>query len=120
MADSNPKRSYSQKASKVVTQHADRTMKSYLILESELHHIATLSTWATFFWSAFFSCGSLAFGLWSDMFIEGSPSPEAMKNMPPLQWAFVAGAALFLGLALWATRSKRSEVDRVKRESEGS
>lgn len=117
MPDSQSKGTYTQRASRVILQHANRTMKNYLVLESELDHIARLSTWAAFFWSAMFSCASFAFGLWSDLFIEGSPSKEATQHIPALEVVFVIGAILFFVLAIWATYSKRSEINRIKRET---
>lgn len=101
----------------ILTQHADRTMKSFLVLDGELKTLTTLNAWATLFFSLAGSTASLAFGLWSDMFIEGAPAENAKATVPVLEWLFVVLTVLFLGLAIWATCTKSSEVRRIKLES---
>jgi hypothetical protein len=117
-----PRSSYTTKgASKgaiLITEHSNRRMKSYLVLEGELIHISMLNGWMTLFISTCSGFFSLALGLWSGLFVEGSPSEIAKEYGRTLEVTFVGLSILFGFLAIWAYCNRKSEVDRIKRESD--
>lgn len=101
----------------VLTQHSDRTMKAYTVCDGELSTLSMLSTLTTICFSIAGTCITTAFGLWSGIFIEGSPSETAKNVVPVLVWGFGAVGLVFGSIGLWVTRHKNSEIDRIKRES---
>jgi hypothetical protein len=112
MGDSQPKTT--RRAPTVKTEHTARRMKSYMVYEWELRHAATLDGWTTLFSSLSSAFASLFLGLWTDLFVEGSPSEIASQYGMVLQWTFAAIAALF-GLLAWRAYSRRqSELDGIK------
>lgn len=119
MVEGQPKAIYVQRTSKVVTQHSDRNMKSYQVLEGELNQISMLNHMTTAFSSAATLCATIAVGLWSNIFVSVEPSREAKEFGTPIQFALLVTAFVFAVLSIWMMCNRRSMVNRIKRESGG-
>jgi hypothetical protein len=89
-------------------------VRLYPIIESELDSVAMLNSLATLFFSLGSSGFSIAFALWSGMFIESTPSEAAKQAMPVLICVFALVGCLFTGLGVWAWRRKGSELSKIK------
>lgn len=103
----------------VRTLYVRRTVKAYGLHESELNHLGFVTWLATTFFSLGGSFISLAAGIWLAAGLEPDPlSAEglvAVKIGAPV--AIVLGL-IFLGLGGWAAWSRKSDIDRIKDESE--
>ncbi len=101
----------------VVTQHTHRHMRSFHVLDDELDTLSTLGWQATLFYSLFGSFTAAAFGLWSGIYIEGSPSDKAKALIPFLIGGLVLVALLFLILGIITSYSKNSKVANIRSQS---
>ena len=111
------RRSY-RRGAVLTTEHKDRRMKSYLVLDGELKQISTLNGWATLFLSIGTFCLSIAVGIWSGLFVEGSPSEAAKEYGSIIEWTFFGLSIGFFVLAGLAVRSRNSEIHRIRSESD--
>ncbi len=114
MADEQPKTT--RRAPVVEVEHTKRKMKSYLVYEWELDQLSTLDGWTTLFGSVGSFFASLALGLWTDLFVEGSPSPAAQEYGNAMKWWFLGIAAIFYVCAALAWYKRWSKTDQMKRE----
>lgn len=117
MADTT-KRTYTKKGAVLTTEHRDRKMKSYLILDGELRQISMLNGWATIFISVGSFLGATSVGIWSGLFVESSPAQTAKEYGSVVAWTFAALAGGFFMLAWRAVKNRDSDIERIKRESE--
>jgi hypothetical protein len=112
------KNQLTKRSTTAVVVHSERKMKSYLVLDSELNHISTQNLQVSLFFSLMCTCASTAFGLWSSMLIDSSPSEMSQKLLPVLEYALLGAAAIFGTLGGLAFANKQSEVHRIMRESD--
>jgi uncharacterized membrane protein len=106
-----------QRSPVIVNEYNSRTMKSYLILESEMSTLSMLNTGATICISIATFFASIAAGLWSNVFVADKPSDLAQKYGSTVQNSSIVIALIFVGFAAWLIRSRGSLVTQIKRES---
>lgn len=106
-----------RRAPLITTIHNTRRVRSYVVFENELTLISMLNGGATLFFSLAATCAGMAFGLWSSLLIESSPSEKATVAVPPLTWLLVIATAVFAIVGTVCVLQRTSEVYRIKKES---
>ncbi len=101
----------------IVTLHSDRKMMAYTVYDGELTRISSLGTQTTICASIAGSCITTAVGLVSGIYIEGSPSEQARLVVPIVSVLLVIVAIVFACFGVFSYKAKKSEIDRIKRES---
>ena len=92
-------------------------MNIYPIQESELRSISMFNTMAMFFYSIGTGLLSFGFGLYANGAMQESLTPTGTilkEIVAPICWAV---SVCIYGLAIWSTKTKKSELGRILEES---
>lgn len=97
--------------------YVERNVKVFGVLESEVRMISMFNTLSTAFFSASASLASIAIGIWVHGAFVEKLTPEGIILAKVVAPILCTMALIFIGLGIWARKSRGSTWQAIREES---